>query len=92
MLVRLLIRDHSQGKTSGVREQCESSNTDALLALGADPVLTHRNYIARLVESLFERHRRSLCARGGIVFDPRLPPGDHSGQSLLAQVQSELGL
>ena len=40
MLVRLVIRDHSQGKTPGVREQCESSNTDALLVLGADTVLT----------------------------------------------------
>ena len=52
--VKLVVRSQSQGKTPGVREQCENSNADALLVLDADTVLTQRNYVSRLIENLFK--------------------------------------
>src|SRR5258706_8248217 len=44
--VHLIARSESQGKTPGVREQCEDSNADALLVLDADTILTSRNYVS----------------------------------------------
>ena len=90
--VHLVVRSQSQGKTPGVREQCESSNADALLVLDADTVLTQGNYASRLMENLFKsagvasacgevspltrNHRRTI-----IEADP-----------VLTRLQSELGL
>jgi len=52
--VDLVVRPLSLSKTTAVREQCESSNADALLILDADTVLMNRNYVSRLVENLFK--------------------------------------
>ena len=52
--VKLIVRTKSQGKTPGVREQCEISNADALLVLDADTVLMQKNYASRLLQSLFK--------------------------------------
>jgi len=52
--VDLVVRSKPEGKTTGVREQCEQSNADALLVMDSDTVLTRRNYISRLLENLFQ--------------------------------------
>ena len=52
--VSLVVRSQSQGKTPGVREQCDESNADALLVLDADTVLSHPSYVSRVVENLFK--------------------------------------
>jgi glycosyltransferase involved in cell wall biosynthesis len=52
--VNLIVRTKSQGKTPGVREQCEISNADAFLVLDADTVLVQKNYVSRLLENLFK--------------------------------------
>jgi glycosyltransferase involved in cell wall biosynthesis len=89
--LELTVRRDSIGKTPAVREQCEKSNADAMLVLDADTVLTDRNYVSRLMESLFKnagvasacgevapftRHRRRTITRFS---------------SMLGAIQSELG-
>lgn len=90
--VNVVVRSQSQGKTPGVREQCENSNADALLVLDADTVLTHRNYASRLVENLFKGAGvASACGevspltrnRRKVIID---------SHPVLARVQSELGV
>ncbi len=68
--VNLVVRTQSQGKTTGVREECENSNADALLVLDADTVLTHGNYASRLIENLFKNAGVASCLRGGVTANP----------------------
>lgn len=51
--VELVVRPKSVGKTPALREQCESSDADAVLVLDADTVLVDRNYLSRSIEELF---------------------------------------
>jgi glycosyltransferase involved in cell wall biosynthesis len=49
------IRRHkkSEGKTTGIREACESSDADVLFVLDGDTVLVDKDYLSRSVEELF---------------------------------------
>jgi len=90
--VNLVVRGQSQGKTPGVREQCENSNADALLVLDADTVLTHRNYASRLMENLFKSAGvASACGEVSPLTRSRRR-AIIEADPLLARVQSELGL
>ncbi len=90
--VNLVVRDKSQGKTPGVREQCEESNADALLVLDADTVLTSRNYASRLIEILFENAGvASACGEVSPLTRSRRRT-IIKADPVLARVQSELGL
>jgi glycosyltransferase involved in cell wall biosynthesis len=90
--VDLVVRSRSQGKTPGVREHCENSNADALLVLDADTVLTHRNYVSRLTENLFNNAGvASACGEVRPLTRSRRRRITQSNP-MLAQVQSELGL
>ena len=90
--VDLVLRSQSIGKTPGVREQCESSNADALLVLDSDTVLTHRNYVARLVENLFKNAGvASACGEVRPLTRSRRRAITEANP-VLARVQSELRL
>jgi Glycosyl transferase family 2 len=90
--VNLVVRSRSQGKTPGVREQCENSNADALLVLDADTVLTHRNYASRLIENLFTSAGvASACGEVSPLTRSRRRT-IIKANPVLARVQSELGL
>jgi glycosyltransferase involved in cell wall biosynthesis len=89
--VDLIVRGQSQGKTTGVREQCENSNADALLVLDADTVLTHRNYVSRLVENLFKNAGvASACGEVSPLIRSRRRT-IIKANPVLVRVQSELG-
>jgi glycosyltransferase involved in cell wall biosynthesis len=51
--VELVARPKGAGKTPTLREQCETSDADALVIVDADTVLADRNYISRCVQELF---------------------------------------
>ena len=90
--VDLIVRSKSQGKTPGVREQCENSNADALLVLDADTVLTHRNYASRLIENLFKNAGvASACGEVSPLTRKRRRAIIHADPAL-ALAQAELGL
>jgi cellulose synthase/poly-beta-1,6-N-acetylglucosamine synthase-like glycosyltransferase len=67
--VDLIVHSQSQGKTTGIREQCESSNADALLVLDADTVLTDRTHASHLIENLF-KNAGVLRVRRGVAANP----------------------
>src|SRR5579862_8331177 len=52
--VCLVSHEVSRGKTPALREQCRSTDADALVILDADTVLVSRNYVSRLIEELFK--------------------------------------
>jgi len=89
--VNLIVRTQSQGKTTGVREQCENSNADALLVLDADTVLASRNYASRLAEDLFKNAGvASACGEVSPLTRGRRRTIIKTNP-VLARVQSELG-
>lgn len=89
--VRLVVRSQSQGKTPGVREQCENTNADALLVLDADTLLTDRNYVSRLIENLFENAGvASACGEVTPLTRSRRRTFTQANP-VLARVQAELG-
>ena len=51
--IALIAHSASTGKTTSIREQCQSSDADALLVVDADTVLRQRNYVTRLVQELY---------------------------------------
>ena len=90
--VNLVVRSQSQGKTTGVREQCEESNADALFVLDADTVLTRRNYASRLIENLFKNAGvASACGEVSPLTRSRRRT-IIKANPVLARLQSELGL
>ncbi len=90
--VNLVVRGQSQGKTTGIREQCENSNADALLVLDADTVLTRRNYASRLIENLFKNAGvASACGEVSPLTRNRRRT-IIKANPVLARVQSELEL
>jgi glycosyltransferase involved in cell wall biosynthesis len=89
--VNLIVRSQSQGKTTGVREQCEDSNADALLVLDADTVLTDRNYVSCLVENLYKNAGvASACGEASPLTRSRRR-AIVKADPVLARLQSELG-
>ena len=89
--VHLIVRSQSQGKTTGVREQCEESNADALLVLDGDTVLTQRGYISGLIENLFRNAGvASACGEVSPLIRSRRKTIIQANP-VLASVQSELG-
>jgi len=52
--IEVLSRAKSVGKTPALREQCRSTDADALVIVDADTVLVSGNYISRIVEELFK--------------------------------------
>ena len=90
--VHLVVRGVSQGKTPGVREQCEESNADVLFVLDADTVLTHRNYASRLIETLFDNAGvASACGEVSPLTRGRRR-AVIKANPVLARLQSEMGL
>src|SRR5438128_229574 len=87
--VDLVLRSQSVGKTPGVREQCESSNADALLVLDSDTVLTQRNYVARLVENLFKNAGVASACGEVTPLTRRRRRAITEANPVLARVQSE---
>ncbi len=90
--VNLVVRGESQGKTPGVREQCEISNADVLLVLDADTVLSHRNYASRLIENLFENAGVASACGEVSPLTRRRRSTIIKANPVLARIQSELGL
>lgn len=89
--VNLVVRSQSQGKTTGVREECENSNADALLVLDADTVLTHRVYVSGLIEHLFKNAGvASACGEVSPLMRSRRNT-IIKANPVLVRVQSELG-
>jgi hypothetical protein len=52
--IELVSRAKSIGKTPALREQCRSTDADALVIIDADTVMVSGNYIARIIEELFK--------------------------------------
>jgi glycosyltransferase involved in cell wall biosynthesis len=89
--LELEIRRDSIGKTPAVREQCEKSNADALLVLDADTVLTDRNYVSRLVESLFTNAGVASACGEVTPLTRRRRRTIAQASSVLGAIESELG-
>ncbi len=88
--IELTVRRDSIGKTPGVREQCEKSNADAMLVLDADTVLTDRNYLSDVIESLFKN--AGVASAGEVVPFTRRPRRALTrASSVLGAIESELG-
>ena len=89
--LELTVRRDSIGKTPGVREECEKSNADALLVLDADTVLTDRNYISGVVESLFKNAGVASACGEVTPFTRRRRRALTRASSMLGAIESELG-
>lgn len=90
--VHLAVRTKSQGKTPGVREQCENSNADALLVLDADTVLTQGNHASLLMENLFRNAGvASACGEVSPLTQNRRRRIIEANP-LLSRIHSEMGL
>lgn len=88
--LELVIRRDSIGKTPAVREQCEKSNADAILVLDADTVLTDRNYVSRLMESLFKNAGVASACGEVTPFIRHRRRAITQASSVLGVIQSEL--
>ncbi|MBI3697121.1 MAG: glycosyltransferase family 2 protein [Acidobacteria bacterium] len=64
--IGLVVHGASAGKTPSIREQCELTDSDALLVVDADTVLCDRNYVTRLVQEVY-RNAGVACACGEIT-------------------------
>ena len=89
--VNLVVRSQSQGKTTGVREQCENSNADVLLVLDADTVLTRGNYASRLIENLFKNAGVASACGEVSPLTRRRRRTIIQANPVLVRAQSELG-
>lgn len=89
--LELTVRRNSIGKTPGVREQCEKSNADAMLVLDADTVLTDRNYISNVIESLFKNAGVASACGEVAPFTRRHRRTITKASPMLGEIQSELG-
>src|SRR6266853_4243378 len=89
--LELTVRRASIGKTPGVREQCEKSNADALQVLDADTVLTDRNYISGVIESLFKNAGVASACGEVTPFTRRRRRALTRASSMLGAIESELG-
>jgi glycosyltransferase involved in cell wall biosynthesis len=89
--IELTVRHDSIGKTPGVREQCEKSNADALLVLDADTVLTDRNYISGVIESLFKNAGVASACGEVTPFTRSRRRALTRASSMLGAIESELG-
>ena len=89
--IELTVRRDSIGKTPGVREQCEKSNADALLVLDADTVLTDRNYLSDVIESLFKNAGVASACGEVVPLTRRRRRAITRAISVLGTIESELG-
>jgi hypothetical protein len=89
--IELTVRRDSIGKTPGVREQCEKSNADALLVLDADTVLTDRNYLSDVIESLFKNAGVASACGEVVPLTRRRRRAITRASSALGTIESELG-
>jgi glycosyltransferase involved in cell wall biosynthesis len=89
--LQLEIRRDSIGKTPAVREQCEKSNADAILVLDADTVLTDRNYVSHLMESLFQNAGVASACGEVMPFTRSRRRSITRASSVLGAIESELG-
>lgn len=89
--IELTVRRDSIGKTPGVREQCEKSNADALLVLDADTVLTDRNYLSNVIESLFKNAGVASACGEVVPLTRRRRRAITRASSVLGTIESELG-
>jgi hypothetical protein len=89
--IELVVRRDSIGKTPAVREQCEKSNADAMLVLDADTVLTDRNYVSRMMESLFKNAGVASACGEVMPFTRSRRRSITRASSVLGAIESELG-
>src|SRR5579863_662886 len=89
--LELIVRHQSIGKTPGVREQCERSNADAMLVLDADTVLTDRNYISGVIESLFKNAGVASACGEVTPFTRRRRRALTRANSMPGAIESEMG-
>jgi len=90
--VDLVVRTQSRSKTTAVREQCDSSNADALLVLDGDTVLTDRNYVSRLLENLFKNAGVASACGEVTPFTRSRRRQFSQGNPVVSKIQTELGL
>jgi hypothetical protein len=88
--ISLVVRRESIGKTPGVREQCETSNADAMVVLDADTVLTDRNYISRVIEALFKNAGVASACGEVMPFTRSRRRALAEASSIVSSLQSEL--
>jgi len=89
--LELTVRRDSIGKTPAVREQCEKSNADAMLILDAYTVLTDRNYISGVIESLFKNAGVASACGEVTPFTRRRRRTITSANSVLGAIEVEMG-
>ncbi len=90
--IELIIRRESIGKTPSLRHQCRAGDSDALMVLDADTVLTDRNYLSRCVEELFKNAGVGATCGELIPWTGRRREESAQAHPIVRQIHSELGI